>query len=180
MLFRSALVLSSAAVVLGDWLWRNAEMNALVTAVEGSEAAMGRTQDDLRGIARGITASSKAVDIAKLSDAAGRGENRIANAGYAVGAVQVAPWHRRILEAKAAYVRHNQAWQDYMSAIATDPKVYGSDQPEINDSFMASEPLMKEAVPIPALYDLVKRVSDIYTEGAPPAQSDGQQVLLRR
>ena len=187
----SILALGMVAV---DWTWRNMEMNALVTAVEASEAAMGRTQDDLRQAASRLTSGSptdaqKQGVIDDLVAGAERGEMRIGAAGDVVGQVEVLPWHREILDAKEIYLAHNRSWQDYMADIAADPKVYGTDQPLIDETFMAADPIMRAAVPDPPLFDLAQRVDRIFVEGAapPPADEgsggdegspDGQEVVL--
>lgn len=181
------LVVGAAAGLLAiDWTWRNMEMDALVTAVETSEAAMGRTQDDLSATSRMLEGVAKPTDAEKaglltaMIAGASRGEDRIGAAGTAVAQVQVAPWHRAIIDAKVAYLAHNMTWQDYMAAIAADPKVYGTDQPAIDETFMAADPLMRRAVPMPALFELAQRVNRIFVEGSgPPPAAGGQEVLLR-
>ena len=194
----AAFLVSLLALGLGalDWTWRNIEMNNLVTAVEASEAAMGRTQDDLRDAASRLgtfgspTDAQKKAVIDDLVAGATRGEMRIGTAGDVVGQVQVLPWHRDILDAKEIYLAHNRSWQDYMADIAADPKAYGTDQPLIDETFMAADPIMRAAVPVPPLFDLAQRVDRIFVEGAapPPADSgpggepdapDGQEVVLR-
>lgn len=89
------------------------------------------------------------------------------------------PWHGKIAAGKQAYVIHNQAWQDYLGASAKDPAELLVDQPEIDSTFMDAEPLLKKAVPDPPLFDLKKRVNDIFVEGQ--AQPDGptQEASLR-
>lgn len=177
---------AATALLVADWTWRNMEMNALVTAVENSESAMGRTQDDLSAAARTLDGVTKPTDAQKaglaevMTAGATRGEARIGAAGDVVGQVSVLPWHREILDAKFAYVAHNQSWQQYMAAIAADPAVYGTDQPLIDETFMAADPLMRAAVPDPPLFDLAQRVDRIFVEGSGPAPADGgQQVALR-
>ena len=188
----TVIALGLAAV---DWTWRNMEMNALVTAVETSEAAMGRTQDDLREAAARLGASGSTTDAQKdaviedLIAGAERGEMRIGSAGDVVGQVEILPWHRDILDAKEIYLAHNRSWQDYMAEIAADPKVYGTDQPLIDETFTAADPIMRAAVPDPPLFDLAQRVDRIFVEGAAPAppqgdvggddEPEGQEVVLR-
>ena len=188
------VALLALGLVALDWTWRNMEMNALVTAVEASEAAMGRTQDDLAAAASRLDAFGSPTEAQKqrviddLIAGAERGEMRIGAAGDVVGQVQILPWHRSIVAAREIYIAHNQAWQDYMAEIAADPRVYGTDQPLIDDTFLAADPIMRAAVPEPPLFDLAQRVDRIFVEGAappPPPDSggatpepDGQQVLL--
>ena len=157
---------------------------------------MGRTQDDLRETASRLSSLGSPTDAQKqavindLASGAARGEVRIGAAGDVVGQVQVLPWHGDIIDAKEIYIAHNRSWQDYMADIAADPKVYGSDQPLIDETFMAADPIMRAAVPDPPLFDLAQRVDRIFVEGSapPPAESgpsqgqdapDGQEVVLR-
>lgn len=180
------LALAGLGLVSGDWLLRNAEMNTLVSSVEQSESAMQQTQDEIRAVFQSdsgetsLTPAQQAELTAALTAAAVAGEKRIAAAGDKVNAVRVAAWHGDIAAAKQAYVTHNHAWQDYMSAGAADPKALLADTPAVNDSFAAAEPLMKKAVPEPALFDLVKRVTQIFTSGQDEPTGPTQQAALRR
>jgi DUF971 family protein len=162
---------------------RNAEMNALVTRVEASEDAMGTLQgnlgatfDEFAGQGQ-LTAVQRADLDAQIAQVAQEGHDDIQRAGDGVEAVGILPWHRDILRAKAAYVRHNHAWQDYLAKAAQDPSEVTRKQAEINDSFAAAEPLMTSAVPVPPLYSLQKRVALIFapppetTSGSGPTQS---------
>lgn len=184
-----AIVVIGSAAVAADWASRNAEAANLVDAIERSEAAMGWTQGQLApllgkdggGLADGkLTDDERATVEQAISSVAGDGGDRIAQAGLAVKQVRVLPWHRDILAAQAAYVRHNQAWQDYMGRTVADPLEVTRDQPEVNDSFMAVEPLLTDAVPTPALWNLADRVAAIFTEGAPADSPTGptQSVLF--
>ncbi len=180
------LVLAGLGLVSGDWVLRNAEMNTLISSVEKSESAMQQTQDEIGAVmdATGgmatITPAQRADLAAALTAAAAAGEKRIAAAGEKVSAVRVSSWHGDIAAAKQAYVTHNHAWQDYMSAGAADPKALLADTPAVNDSFAAAEPLMKKAVPDPALFNLVKRVAAIFTSGQDEPTGPTQQALLRQ
>ena len=168
-------------VVVGDWTSRNLEMRTLVGAVEDSEAAMQWADDQIQSIIKEYGANgtltkaqqSKAWDA--LSEAAYDGNFAISAAGAGVAGVTVLPWHGDIERAQDAYVAHNQAWQDYMQAAADDPTVLFKTQPEINSTFDAAEPLMKEAVPVPALFDLKERVDEIF-KPAPATSGPGQEV----
>ena len=180
------LVLAGLGLISGDWVLRNAEMNSLVSSVEQSESAMQQTQDEIGAVMDAtagmttITPEQRADLAAALTAAAVAGEKRIAAAGDKVSAVRVAAWHGDIAAAKQAYVTHNQAWQDYMSAGAADPKALLADTPAVNDSFAAAEPLMKKAVPEPDLFDLVKRVALIFTSGQDEPTGPTQQASLRQ
>ncbi|CAB4919515.1 unannotated protein [freshwater metagenome] len=180
------VVLVGFGLAAGDWVSRNSEMNSLVTRIEASEAAMQQTQDELALIFAeydeppALTTQEKAEFADKLKAAAAAGEQRVAAAGAGVRAVVVMPWHGNISAGQKAYVVHNQAWQDYLRASAKDPAVLLDDQPAINETFMASEPLLKKAVPEPPLYDLNVRVDDIFVEGQAPAEEGPTQEALLR
>jgi hypothetical protein len=183
--FAFLLVLAGSGLTAGDWISRNSEMNLLVTRIEASESSMQQTQDELAAIfaeyegLETLTAPQKAELTDKLKAAAAAGDERVTAAGRGVREVAIMPWHGNIAAGKQAYVIHNQAWQDYLGASAKDPDVLLVDQPEIDSTFMASEPLLKKAVPEPPLFDLKKRVRDIFIEGQ--AQPDGptQEASLR-
>ena len=180
------LVITGFGIVAGDWASRNSEMNSLVTRIEASESAMQQTQDELAAIFAeyeeppALTTQEKVEFTDKLKAAAAAGEQRVAEAGQGVRGVVVMPWHGNIAAGKQAYVEHNQAWQDYLSASAKDPAVLVGDQPAINETFAAAEPVLKRAVPEPPLYDLKVRVDRIFIEGQAPAdQGPTQEALLR-
>ena len=184
-----AVVLTSLGVAAVDWFTRNAEMNRLVTAIEASEAEMGWTQDHIGLVFEEnegegeLTDEQRAEVDAALTAIAAEGRERIAAAGADVAQVQVLPWHTEILRAQTAYVRHNEAWQEYMWLAEQDPSQLTAEQPEVNDTFVAAEAPLTNAVPEPALYDLRQRVIDIFVEGMPDeGTGDGptQEVSLRR
>lgn len=180
------VVLVGFGLAAGDWASRNAEMNSLVTKIEASESSMQQTQDELAAIFAKfeepptLTAQEKAKFADELKAAAAAGEQRVTAAGNGVRDVVVMPWHGHIAAGKEAYVVHNLAWQGYLRAAAKDPAVILEDQPAINESFMASEPLLKKAVPEPPMFDLETRVNDIFIEGAAPEESGPTQEALFR
>lgn len=183
-----AVVLASLGAVALDWFTRNAELNRLVTAIEASEAEMGWTQDHIGAVFEEfegdgeLTDEQKAEIDAALTLIAAEGRERIEAAGADVSRVQVLPWHGEILDAQAAYVRHNEAWQEYMWLAERDPSELTTDQPEVNDSFVAAEAPLMNALTEPALYDLRQRINDIFVEGMPDENPSGptQEVALRR
>ena len=175
------VVLASVGLVAGDWFLRNAEMRGLVAAIENSESAMAQTQDSVSavfdtygGLDNPVPADREKL-VTELADIAGYAQLSIANAGEQVAAVPVMPWHTSILTAQEAYVTHNLAWQQYMEAAAKDPIEFTSPQADVNDTFMAVEPALTEAIPQPALFDLVNRVAQIFVDGYPDpeATTDG-------
>lgn len=169
-------------LVVGDWTSRNLEMKALVSAVEESESAMQWTDDQIQSIieqygANGTLAPAeqkKAFDA--LSEAAFAGNFAIGAAGEGVAQVSVLPWHGDIKSAQTAYLAHSKAWQDYMETATDDPTVLFKTQPLINSTFESAEPLMKAAVPVPALFDLKKRVDTIFVPQA--ATGPAQEVAF--
>lgn len=173
-------------LVAADWASRNLEMRALVSAVEDSEDAMKWTDDQVQSTIKqyGSTGKLNAADKKKawdaLSEAAYAGEFAIGAAGDEVAGITVLPWHKDILNAQAAYVAHNQAWQAYMKTAIDDPTQLFQTQPDINSTFEAAQPLMEKAVPIPALFELKDRVAAIFAP-APGATPSGptQEVQFK-
>lgn len=154
-----------------DWMSRNLEMDRLVTAIELSESAMERTQQDVLQVTAGTDPSAKLSD-AELTAMAEElrwialdGQRRIHDAGLGVAGVGVLPWHRDVQEAQDAYLAHNQAWQDYLGVASNDARELFREQPDVNATFSAAEPLLKRAVPDPSAFRLTARVSRIFTDG---------------
>lgn len=172
-------------LIAADWTSRNLEMRALVSAVEDSEDAMKWTDDQVQSTIKQYGSNGKLNTADKkkawdaLSEAAYAGEFAISAAGDEVAGVTVLPWHIDILNAQAAYLAHNQAWQAYMKAATDDPTQLFKTQPDINATFEAAQPLMEKAVPIPALFELKDRVAAIFAP-APEETPNGptQEVKL--
>ena len=171
------LVLASVGLVAGDWFLRNAEMRGLVVAIENSEATMSETQDSVSavfdaygGLDNPVPADRQKL-VTELADIAGYAQLSIAGAGEQVAAVPVMPWHTSIRTAQDAYLTHNLAWQRYMEAAAKDPIEFTSPQADVNDTFKAVEPALTEAIPQPALFDLVNRVAQIFVDGYPDPEA---------
>ena len=169
-------------LIVGDWTSRNLEMKALVSAVEDSESAMQWTDDQVQASIKEYGANGKLAPAEQkkafdaLSEAAYAGNFAIGAAGEEVAAVTVLPWHGDIKNAQLAYLAHNRAWQDYMEKATDDPTLLFKTQPLINSTFEAAEPLMKKAVPVPALFDLKKRVETIFAPQ--PSTGPTQEVAL--
>ena len=169
-------------LIVGDWTSRNLEMRSLVNAVEDSESAMEWTQGQVQAIIKQYGANGKLTDAQQkkafdaLSEAAYAGNFAIGAAGEEVAKVTVLPWHGDIKSAQSAYLAHNHAWQDYMEKASDDPTLLFKTQPLINSTFEAAEPLMKKAVPVPALFDLKKRVETIFAPQ--PSTGPTQEVAL--
>jgi len=152
----------SAGAAVGDWYLQNQEMGRLLNAVEASESAMGQTSQAVFD-AFGQNLDAPAL-VPALTDIALDGQSRVSIAGDGVAAVRVLPWHRRVIAARDAYLAHNRAWQDYLARAAVDPIAFSEPQPDVDSTFMASEPLMLAALPRPALPLLADRVQAIYLE----------------
>ena len=174
-------------LVSTDWVSRNLEMRALVSAVEDSEDAMQWTDDQVQSTIKQYGANGKLTDSEKkkawdaLSEAAYAGDFAISAAGEEVAGVAILPWHTDILNARSAYLAHNEAWRAYMKAATNDPTQLFKTQPDINSTFEAAQPYMEKAVPIPALFDLKDRVAIIFAP-TPEATPSGptQEVLVDR
>jgi hypothetical protein len=169
--FVLALVFGGA--LMADWGLRNVEMRDLVSAIENSEREMMQTQDEVTAalqpfeVGGALTPEETDALRGKLVEIARGAETRIQSAGERVAEVRIQPWHRAISDAQLAYLVHNQAWVRYMAAAANDPIEFLNPQPLVNQTFLDAEPIMVKAVPIPPLFDLDKRVAQIFIDGIP-------------
>ena len=177
----AALVLLTAAnmVVGGELLLRSVEADNLVRAVEQSETAMKTTQADFDEVlsaydTQDLTDEERERLLGELADVAARGEASIAAAGEGVAEVQIMPWHARLLDAREAYLAHNQAWVDYMAAAAEDPAEWFRPQPAVNDTFAEAKLPLVEAVPLFDPLDTLSRIELIYVTGS--GDSGGQSA----
>jgi hypothetical protein len=80
-------------------------------------------------------------------------------------------WHREVGDAQAAYLTHNRAWQAYLGRASTDPAEFGKEQKDVNTTFEGAEKPIRDALPLPALFDLLARIDAVF---APPPSPDGQ------
>lgn len=171
------VVLVAFGMLVGDWAARNYEMRSLVTQIESSEAAMTELQGSVKAIFSKYEGDAPLSDDdrtaldAELAAAATAGRASIAAAADRVQAVRWLRWHREVGEAQEAYLTHNRAWQAYLDRAATDPAEFGTQQEAVDTTFAAAEKPIRDAVPLPALFDLVNRVEVIF---APPPASDGE------
>lgn len=181
--FLVALVGFGAAV--SDWALQNIEMRSLMNAIESSERSMTEVQQGVTGVLDELDDGAIPDDDGgtalkeALSTVAAEGDAAVAAAGDRVASVRIAPWHDEIRAAQMAYVEHNQAWQAYLTAAASDPTEFGRPQDRVNDSFAAAEAPLLSAVPDPALFELLARVQAMFVEPEQPADSGsggGQQV----
>jgi len=173
------LSLVAGGALAGDWVARNIQMRDLVTAIEGSESAMGSVQDqisaafDQYAAKKNPSNAEKDAFDASLSNIAAAGASSIALAGDKVAQVKLLPWDVAIWNSRRAYLAHNLAWQDYLSAAALNPLDLTKDQPAINDTFVAFEKTITAAVPDPALFELKKRVAHLFIDQAPADSAQG-------
>ncbi len=178
----AALVLLTAAnmVVGGELALRSVEADNLVRAVEQSETAMKTTQAEFDEVlsaydTENLTDDEREQLRTELADVAARGEAAIAVAGEGVAEVQIMPWHAQLLDARAAYLAHNQAWVDYMAAAAEDPGEWFRPQPAVNDTFADAKLPLVEAVPLFDPLDTLSRIEIIYVTGSGDS-GDGQSA----
>lgn len=177
------LTLGISGAVGTDWLARNIEMDRLVSAIEASEASMGTVKGRVAAVfdqlgpenLEGTTteAQGKAA-TAELALIAVDGADLIGAAGREIAAVDILPWHTKIKAAQEAYLLHNYAWQAYMQSAAEDPIALTVDQPLVNQSFEDAQEPLESVIPEVALFDLVTRVANIFSEGA--AKSTGEII----
>ncbi len=173
------LTLVAGGALAGDWVARNVQLRELVTAIEGSEAAMGTVQDQISAAFEDYAATKNPTNAQKdafdatLSNIAANGASSIALAGDKVAAVPLLPWDVAIWNSRQAYLDHNLAWQEYLSAAALNPIELTKDQPAINDTFLIFEKTITAAVPDPALFELKKRVAHLFIEQTPADSPQG-------
>ena len=178
----AALVLLTAAniVVAGELALRSVEADNLVRAVEQSETAMKTTQAEFDEVlsaydTESLTDEEREQLRTELADVAARGEAAIAAAGEGVAEVQVMPWHAQLLDAREAYLAHNQAWVAYMAAAAADPGEWFRPQPAVNETFADAKLPLVEAVPLFDPLDTLSRIEVIYVTGSGDS-GDGQSA----
>jgi hypothetical protein len=163
-----------------DWLLRSSQTLEFVSSVEGSEAAMTWTQENVQAVLEGggenPTDEQVAAAASELRAIAAEGRDRIKAAGDAVAAVPVSPWHGDLLRAREAYLRHNKAWQDYLGRAAEDAGEFGKPQEEVDSTFLAAEPLFRAAIPNPDIFGILDRIDVIFAEPIPDGPT--QEVLL--
>lgn len=176
----AALILLTAAnmVVGGELALRAIEADNLVRAVEQSEGAMKTTQAAFDEVLSGydtenLTDEEREQLRTELAEVAAQGEVAIAAAGEGVADVQILPWHAQQLDAREAYLAHNEAWVAYMAAAAEDPGEWFRPQPAVNDTFAAAKLPLVEAVPLFDPLGTLSRIEVIFVTGS--GESGGGQ-----
>jgi hypothetical protein len=178
------LTLVVGGVAGTNWWASNIEMDRLVVAIEESEAAMAdvlqRVDIVFDKIDGEVPPSGEDLDaetiaaVAELANIAVDGEAAISEAGRNIANLVILPWHTAILEAREAYLLHNYAWQAYMQSAQEDPVAFTVTQPLVNQTFIDAQEPLEQAIPDPALFDLLKRVQQIFVEGLP--ESNGEVI----
>ena len=165
-------------LVVADWALRTVEAQALVADVQTSEQVMVDTTDAFKAIIE--SAGSNPDDAAKAKMAADlqaectKQAARLRAAGQLFVDLRIAPWNRRLEIARQAYQAHNAAWQAYLDAGAVDPtSLFSSDQAAIESTWNTVKATLPEAVPVPDVLGLKKKVDTIITDGSADQSSDG-------
>lgn len=178
----AALVLLTAAnvVVGGELALRSFEADNLVRAVEQSETAMKTTQADFDEVLSAydtdnLTDEEREQLRSELADVAAQGEVAIAAAGESVAQVQIMPWHAQLLDAREAYLAHNQAWVDYMAAAEEEPAEWFRPQPAVNETFADAKLPLVRSVPLFDPLNTLSRIELIYVTGSGDS-GDGQSA----
>lgn len=182
-----AFVVTTAVIggAIADWALRNQEMDAFISAVEQSESQMTWAQESVGLVFDEAADPSSGADPeavnAELQGIAAEGRDRIKAAGELVAQVRISPWHEDLLLARQAYLAHNMAWQSYLDRAANDADEFALTQDEVNSTFLAAEPLFREAIPVPDGYSLTERVDLIFAEPEPQSnEGPTQQASLAR
>ena len=151
------------AVLVADWAWRTAEMQALLDRVEASEAVMGALNE---AVEQAFEDHGEGGDRSKLDgelrELASMAKQDIEAAGEEVAALPIAPWHADIDRARDAYLQHNAAWVDYMERASRSAAEFIAPQPLVNETFFAAQPLFVEAIPAPDVRDFTARIAAIF------------------
>ncbi len=165
----AVLVLVGAA--LGDWAWRVAEMSALVSHVEASEAGMNRYNDALEGAYKAFEdaavpdqsdAAQRFVETAQR--AAADADATVIRENAAIDGLVLAPWHRSATRAREAYLDHGEAWIDHLEDVAVDGTRASERAPSINGTFLVVRDTLPAAVPPLAWGDLAARMDRIVAD----------------
>lgn len=175
--FLFVLVAGGGLTFVGDAGIRAAEMDTLLTRVEASELEMTVVQEEIQRISGEYeelpspTDEDRAQLVKDLATTAAVGQEAIAEAGDAVAALDIAPWHPALVRAQEDYLAHNAAWQDYLGRSRVDPLELTRPQELVDSTFLESEVSMRAAVPPLFGAGLIDRINAIY---ATPEGAGGQ------
>lgn len=166
-----AVVLTAVGLGVGDWYRRNVEMNRLLEAVQGSENGLisggdmiGDLLEEFAGVAPGPVQRKQVEEIlSRLGDAASDAAADVLDSQDRVRSVSVLSWHRMISRAKARYLEHAEAWEDFLKDTARDPAKGVERRPEIDGTFRVAARALRAAVPDPHLrrYEFKRAISRI-------------------
>lgn len=173
------LTLMLGAAIAADWGLRTAEMRGLVDRIWASEQVMMDLQDqaaevfDEYGGPAALATNPKMRE--QLTGLARAQRQELELAGNDIADLPILPWHRNISDARAAYLAHNFAWQDYLERASEDAREFVADQPEVNDTFMDAEVPLNRAIPLPDLTGLGEEIELIYF--VPEETASGGEVV---
>lgn len=175
-----AVALLGAGLIAADWGLRTAETVELLTRIESSEAQMTVVQEAVTAAYGEFEASDQGADArqrfdAQLRDIAAAGAADIAHEGLPVAEQPIAYWHGDLRRARDAYLAHNASWVAYLLRAQDDPGEFVREQALVNDTFLVSEALMRQATPVPTLPSIAERVDRIYAE-PPPAEGETESA----
>ncbi|GIG20035.1 hypothetical protein Cch01nite_07590 [Cellulomonas chitinilytica] len=158
-----------AALVVGDWFWRNVEMSHLLADVRASEVPMegfnaraSSASKTLDQKGNATTDDDRAEFRKTVNDAADfNGASLIA----ATGALEdewFAPWHVAQRRARDRYLDHARVWTTALHEYGAEPEHWGDSHAEISGTFQYAERTMRAALgPVP-LFGNAQKVDDIF------------------
>lgn len=169
--WRTALLVVATVLVLGlgDWAAQNVEMRRLLTAIEASEDAMVTYKGQVRSAANTFEVldlpdqdeAALQAYINSAESAASDATAKLIATDAQISSVTVAPWHRSLVRAKAAYLDHSGAWRDHLSAVSHDGIKSADRAPEINGTFAVVVETLPGALPAVPWPGEAERVKDI-------------------
>jgi hypothetical protein len=163
-----ALVASLAVVATADQWQRHREMDALLTQVTAGEQTIDAANGSLQVLvdyynpvlSRPGGGGVRPAFTTDVAEAASRGDAATREAAAAVATVDVLPWHRALLRARAEYKARVDAWNRYLAALAADPDViFGGAEGLLPPTTRAREAL-EDAAPWPSQGDR-RRVEEL-------------------
>lgn len=160
-------VLATSAMVL--FAAQTVQANRLFTMVEASERAMGFVQADVAAVFAefeepDITDERREELVERLRTIAAEGEVSISLEGERIAELPIWSVNTRVEEARAAYLRHNAAWVDYLARAAEDPAQFVTPQADVNDTFFDARSPLTRAIPALDPLGLRGRLDRIYAE----------------
>ena len=147
------------------------QADRLFAGVEESERSMAYIQADVAKVFEEfeqgeVDDERRAELIRRLRDIAEAGEVTLSLEGRRIAETEIWPINSRLERARAAYLRHNAAWVDYLARAAEDPAEFVRVQPEVNDSFFDARTPLWESIPRIDLLGLQERLLAIYEDSS--------------